>query len=90
MAYLGGFFWPLDLTLQTDNQVDERFATSLAAAVTGNTESGIDVAYVAGKLNFTVHAGSGGATFRMAAGAPDDSLGADGDTYLNTTGGYLL
>ena len=43
----------------------------------GNTESGIDVTYDAltGKLNFAVHSGSGGATFRMAAGAPADLAG---------------
>ena len=42
-----------------------------------------------GKLNFAVHSGSGGATFRMGAGAPADSLGADDDTYLNTTAGIF-
>ena len=71
--------------------MDDRIETLLAAAVTGNTESGIDVTYDAGtgKLNFAVHSGSGGATFRMGAGAPDDSLGADTDTYLNITAGIF-
>ena len=50
--------------------MDDRIETLLADAVTGNTESGIDVTYDAntGKLNFAVHSGSGGATFRMGSG----------------------
>ena len=89
LAYHGGNFWPLDIELLTGDQVDDRFATSLAAAVTSNTESGINVTYDAttGKLNFTVHSNAAGATFRIDAGVPDDSLGVNGDTYLNTTAG---
>ena len=89
VVFINSSFWPLDISLLTEGEVDDRIEALLADAVTGNTESGIDVEYDAGKLNFTVQAGSGGATFRMAAGAPDDSLGADGDTYLNTTAGIF-
>ena len=91
VVFLDGSFWPLDISLLTEGEVDDRIETLLAAAVTGNTESGIDVTYDAGtgKLNFAIHSGSGGATFRMGAGAPADSLGADDDTYLNTTAGIF-
>ena len=91
VVFLDGSFWPLDISLLTEGEVDDRIETLLADAVTGNTESGIDVTYDAGtgKLNFAVHSGSGGATFRMGAGAPADSLGADDDTYLNTTAGIF-
>ena len=91
VVFLDGSFWPLDISLLTEGEVDDRIETLLGDAVTGNTESGIDVTYDAGtgKLNFAVHSGSGGATFRMGAGAPADSLGADDDTYLNTTAGIF-
>ena len=85
LVYLNGAFWPLDLTLLVGSEVDARVLDLLADAVTGNTETGITVTLSAGKLNFVVTGGGGGgSTLRFGSGTPADTLGEDGDAYLDT------
>ena len=72
----------------TQAQVDDRIATKLAAAVTGNTETGIDVTYQTDNtFDFVVSAT--GALFRIGSGVPDSTLGDDDDTYLDSDAGTI-
>ena len=61
--------------------------TAPTAATGTNTTQIASTAFVAAALL----AVAAGAQFRYGAGAPDDSLGSNGDSYLNTTtGGFSL
>ena len=84
---------------QTEAEINTLIATALSNAVTGNTETNIDVTYVTGKLNFVVSGGSSGGPVQthtsqyLAVGSDEtdqtfvsaDFLGSLGVAYANNS-----